>query len=105
MSHVDAIVNELIEIAQSLADSQAQSGAKFFNNTAYDTRQGAGFVKHGFILSHYFLMIRSLEGSLHAQMALEDFFNYTMEQTVRIGGDTDTNACIVGGVIGAYVQV
>ena len=32
-----------------------------------------------------------------------DFYDFAMEQTVRIGGDTDTNADIVGGVIGAYV--
>ncbi len=25
-----------------------------------------------------------------------------MEETIREGGDTDTNACIVGGMIGAY---
>ena len=27
-----------------------------------------------------------------------------MEEVVSLGGDTDTNACIVGGVTGALVQ-
>ena len=29
--------------------------------------------------------------------------DYVLKETIRVGGDTDTNACIVGGMIGAYV--
>ena len=30
-------------------------------------------------------------------------FNYTIRKTIECGGDTDTNACIVGGMIGALI--
>ena len=32
-------------------------------------------------------------------------FDWAMEQTVMLGGDTDTNCAIVGGLIGAYCGV
>ena len=47
----------------------------------------------------YFLLITPVYGRE------TDFYDFAMEQTVRIGGDTDTNADIVGGVVGAYVQI
>lgn len=28
-------------------------------------------------------------------------YDYIMRETIRCGGDTDTNACIVGGLVGA----
>ena len=31
------------------------------------------------------------------------FFDFAMEQIMRLGGDTDTNACIVGAAVGAFV--
>ena len=33
----------------------------------------------------------------------EDVYDYVMRETIRCGGDTDTNACIVGGMIGAVI--
>ena len=32
-----------------------------------------------------------------------DIFEYAMKISIQCGGDTDTNACIVGGMIGALV--
>ena len=37
--------------------------------------------------------------------ALNQAFNFAMYQCTILGGDSDTNAAIVGGVIGAYVGV
>lgn len=47
-----------------------------------------GFVKHGFTLAFHFL-------------AYEFSFKEAITQTLLMSGDTDTNACIVGGLIGA----
>lgn len=48
----------------------------------------AGFVKHAFSLAFYHLRCGS---------SYEEAITHTLER----GGDTDTNACIVGGLIGA----
>jgi ADP-ribosylglycohydrolase len=50
-----------------------------------------GFVKHGFTLAFYFL-------------AFQFSFKEAITQTLLMSGDTDTNACIVGGMIGASVS-
>jgi ADP-ribosylglycohydrolase len=47
-----------------------------------------GFVKHGFTLAFHFL-------------AYQFSFKEAIIQTLLMSGDTDTNACIVGGMIGA----
>jgi ADP-ribosyl-[dinitrogen reductase] hydrolase len=47
-----------------------------------------GFVKHGFTLAFHFL-------------AHQFSFEEAIIQTLLMSGDTDTNACIVGGMIGA----
>ena len=60
-----------------------------------------GFVKHAFLLSMYFLQ-RCTEP---ACKPVEEVYSWAMFQTVLLAGDSDTNAAIVGGVIGAYVGV
>lgn len=47
-----------------------------------------GFVKHGFTLAFHFL-------------AFQFSFKEAIIQTLLMSGDTDTNACIVGGMLGA----
>lgn len=47
-----------------------------------------GFVKHAFTLAFHFL-------------AYQVSFKESITQTLLMSGDTDTNACIVGGMIGA----
>ena len=32
-------------------------------------------------------------------------YHYSLKETIRLGGDTDTNACIVGGLIGSAVGI
>ena len=36
---------------------------------------------------------------------MQDFYRLAMYQTIQLGGDTDTNACIVGGLMGAVVGI
>lgn len=33
----------------------------------------------------------------------DNFFTYALKKTIGLGGDTDTNACIVCGIVGALV--
>jgi len=47
-----------------------------------------GFLKHAFVLSFYALLRR---------LSFDD----TIALAIKLGGDTDTNACIAGGMIGA----
>ena len=57
-----------------------------------------GFVKHAFVLCIYTLM-------RCAEKPVDQAYNWVMLQTTLLAGDSDTNAAIVGGVIGAYVGV
>ena len=49
----------------------------------------AGFVRYAFTYAFYYL-------------AQESKFDESIYRTLLEGGDTDTNACIVGGLVGAY---
>ena len=49
----------------------------------------AGFVRYAFTYAFYYL-------------AQESKFEESIYRTLLEGGDTDTNACIVGGLMGAY---
>lgn len=55
----------------------------------FKVQDQAGFVKWGFILALYFLRN-------------ETSYQDAIQQTLLLGGDTDTNAAIVGGMIGAF---
>lgn len=50
----------------------------------------AGFVRYAFTYAFYYL-------------AQESTFEEAIYRTLLEGGDTDTNACIVGGLVGAYI--
>jgi len=54
-----------------------------------------GFVKHAFVLAFLFL--------IRTDLTDEELYDEAMLQVVSLGGDTDTNCCIVGGLIGAYL--
>jgi len=60
-----------------------------------------GFLKHALVLTFYFLYLVEL-GILKDDDSL---YYYAMRQSSMLGGDTDTNCAIVGGVIGALVGV
>ena len=54
-----------------------------------------GEAKHGFILAMYCLMRSNIKSD-------EEIYDWAMCQSVRLGGDSDTNCAIVGGIVGAY---
>ena len=60
-----------------------------------NVREKVGWCRHGFILAFFFLL-RMQNGMTYAK---------AMEETIRPGGDTDTNAAIVGGMLGAVVGI
>mmetsp|Transcript_18506 Transcript_18506/g.16383 ORF Transcript_18506/g.16383 Transcript_18506/m.16383 type:complete len:157 (-) Transcript_18506:32-502(-) len=56
-----------------------------------------GWIKHAFVLSLRYLRLAKdevLDGM---------YYEKCIKETLKGGGDTDTNACIVGGVIGAMI--
>ena len=94
-----------LQEAKKLADEADGKKVKYYlwdsaNPDAgcnYNSTKWEGFLKHAFVLSFYYL--------LRAQH-VEDLSSYHSDCTqeiVSLGGDTDTNACIAGGLIGAYV--
>lgn len=77
----------------------------------YSCTEAIGFIKHAFILSFFYLykaadldenggLTYDLDGELGKQLYFE-----SVRETISLGGDTDTNACIVGGMVGAYVGI
>lgn len=61
----------------------------------YNIVDKQGFIKHAFVLSFYYLLRSAEQGQ-------QDYYK-TIKEIVSLGGDTDTNACIVGGMLGALV--
>lgn len=54
-----------------------------------DYRNQSGYLKHAFILA-FSLLVNKIS------------YKEAISVTLMCGGDTDTNACIVGGLLGAY---
>ena len=54
------------------------------------------WIKWSFVLAFYFLLRSDSIGK-------EKVFRYALRLTIQLGGDTDTNACIVSGLMGALV--
>ena len=83
-----------------VAEQYAQANNEEVAEWMLEAREGsmrpvhpmAGFVKHGFTLAFFYLY----RGVSYKKALLE---------TLAKGGDTDTNACIVGGLIGALQGV
>lgn len=78
---------------ESLIQDDAQEVAGWLDE-ALDGRiepayPNAGYVKVAFGLAFYHLMKRSS-------------YRQALYETLLLGGDTDTNACIVGGLVGAF---
>ena len=57
-----------------------------------------GWLQRAFVLSFYFLLRFDLY-----QEQEDKFYHDCIRITVQQGGDTDTNAAIVGGMVGALV--
>ena len=86
--------------AEELAECASNMGANsmnLFSSKIYDvSSQNMGFVEYAFVLAFYCLMRAK-------DLPVGELFDFSMRQCVKLQGDSDTNACIVGGLIGAYV--
>jgi ADP-ribosylglycohydrolase len=85
-----------LESARSYLESTQSEVFEWFEDAMSgelpDGNPNMGFVKIGF--THAFFHLKEKTG-----------FRSSITQTLALGGDTDTNACIVGGLIGAYYGV
>jgi ADP-ribosyl-[dinitrogen reductase] hydrolase len=61
-------------------------------------KKKCGWIKHAFILWIRYLRIAKEEKKLGPK-----FYDKSIKEIIKGGGDTDTNACIVGGMIGAMI--
>lgn len=57
-----------------------------------NVKEHIGYIKYGFVLSIY---------CLYHKMDYEK----SMKFVLKLGGDSDTNCCIVGGIIGCYYKI
>ena len=87
----------LAERARTL-ETRYWRGGYHFNIDVYNPQNDMGHVKHSFVLSLYCLM-------RCPEKEIKEVYNWAMMQTTLLGGDTDTNAAIVGGVVGAYAGI
>jgi hypothetical protein len=60
-----------------------------------------GWLQRGFILSYYYLLrYKQYQKPEHSE---RNFYHDAMRTIINEGGDTDTNAAIAGGMVGALV--
>merc|ERR1712147_338784 len=70
----------------------------------YRCTEAIGFLKHAFILSFFYLAKAAENGwDLYEGQLKETMYFDSVREVISLGGDTDTNACIVGGMIGAFL--
>ena len=96
------MIAEWLEVAESLSVTNTRQlhahQNDLFGNETYNVETHMGFVKHAFVLAIYCLM--------RAQdKPIGEIYDWAIAQCVKLQGDTDTNAAIVGGLIGAYVGI
>jgi hypothetical protein len=72
------------------------------NQQLMGATKNQGFFKIAYVYSFYFL--RHVIHSCRTEEELSpEVYKDVMKRTISEGGDTDTNACIVGGLIGSIV--
>lgn len=95
-------------MAQQLSDEadhenkqnhREEDDEEFLSLHYYCTEQ-MGFVKHAFVLSFYFLL-----RAQRRKNKFGGFFEHVLRQVVALAGDSDTNAMIVMGMVGALVGI
>lgn len=111
-NHVDTDYGEsckkwLIEAEDFFNKSIEQSDPKQNYMMNMETRENnynvipqMGFIKHAFILSFYYLLRAAEKEKLNPK---EFSYAESIFEIISMGGDTDTNACIAGGMIGAVL--
>jgi len=65
----------------------------------------AGWVKNAIILAYYYLLRYKEFISKPEVYGNRNFYHDCLRQVIKEGGDADTNACIVGGLLGALVGI
>ena len=65
-------------------------------------RKMIGWLERAFVLSFYYLLRH--EKYQNAGKEAQLYFD-SISQSIQEGGDTDTNACIVGGMLGALLGI
>ena len=88
-------ISSWIKEAKNLNEMQKKSGKEPLLENFTTVLSNEGWVKNPIVLSFYFL--------LRTDSLQENPFDYAMREIIRLGGDTDTNACIVGGMLGALI--
>ena len=72
----------------------------------YNITDDPSSIKHGFILSFYYLLKATKEVERTGIDEMNEQFYYdAIKDTISIGGDTASNAAIVGGILGAIVGI
>lgn len=90
-----ADIKRWLALAEKLGDTPLK------DSPYMDLRKDVGFCKHGFVLSFHYLL-RYEEGDAEFR---QNIYSYAMREIIQNGGDTDTNAAIVGGMLGALVGI
>jgi ADP-ribosylglycohydrolase len=85
----DYVIKSPTHIHQRVHDWVLIDSKLPFTQFTQDVSRNIGWIKHGFILAIYFLRNKTK-------------FEDAIMKTIMLHGDTDTNACIVGGLLGAY---
>jgi ADP-ribosyl-[dinitrogen reductase] hydrolase len=103
--------NDLVEITDQYGEQSIQAWLRLAEKMASDFKEdgnhpmprllnplkGIGWTKHAFVLSFYWLLILDEED--------QKCYHKAVRRTIQCGGDTDTNAAIVGGMVGALVGI
>jgi ADP-ribosyl-[dinitrogen reductase] hydrolase len=96
LSHQEIIKEVDVFVDSNAVLSQAVKQWYFKDSidiTDYSCKENIGHVKHAFVLAMYFLR--------HPEISFQEAIRLTLLK----GGDTDTNAAIVGGLVAAYQPI
>ena len=109
----DAITQLSVFISQNLASEEIADwyntalclakGTPPADYTLDSVRRKQGWCKHGFVLSIYFLQKYATRIGDESSEELAVLYEAILAECLSLGGDTDTNGAIVGGVIGALL--
>ena len=86
-------INEFIEVNHVSPKVREWYFRESHDITDMNAKQQIGHCRWGFVCAMYFLR--------HPEISYED----AIRTTLMKGGDTDTNAAIVGGIVGAYQTI
>lgn len=85
-------------IENCLGEYQKKSFEKYYYFESIN--KDSGYYIHAFKLVFYYLYIFD---TLERDKTIENVYSYIIKEICDFGGDTDTNCCIVGGIIGPLI--